>query len=305
MKLMKVLITGVGGPRGRQLAGYLHEVGHQVVGVGQERWPNPPSGIEIHNISHRKRRFEDLMRHGEIEAICHLGVHAGFRLDPAERHRLNLEGTQKIIALAAAHSVRKLIFASHASVYGALPDNPCFMTEEFPPSVGRTFPEMQDLVTADLLAGAAMWQHPSLEIVVLRPVHSLGPTSRGVIAGLLRRRYVPRVMGFDPMIQVIHEHDVTRATAMALADGLRGVFNVVGPGELPLSVLLREVGCTSIPVPSSILPALLGHFGLPDVSAGALDFLKHPCLIDGRRFAQETGFVPEHNLVDTVRCMRH
>ena len=61
--------------------------------------------------------------------------------------------------------MKKLVVASHAAVYGALPDNPYFMTEESPPSVGRAFPEMQDLVTADLLASAAMWQHPDMEIV--------------------------------------------------------------------------------------------------------------------------------------------
>ena len=38
------------------------------------------------------------------------------------------------------------------------------------------------LVTADLLASSAMWQHPEIQIVVLRPVHALGPTSRGVMA---------------------------------------------------------------------------------------------------------------------------
>lgn len=300
---MRVLVTGAAGPRGRQLVEALVATGHTVIGVDRESWPTVPPGVELHRLDHRKRDFEELMRHGAFDAIVHLAVHAGFRLSPSERHRLNVEGTTKVIALAAQHGVRRLVIASHAAVYGALPDNPHFMTEDAPPAVGRTFPQMQDLVTTDLLAGAAMWKHPALEVVVLRLVHALGPTSRGVLAALLRRRRVPMVAGFDPMVQVIHELDVARATATAVEQPLRGVYNVTGPGEVPLSVLVREAGAEPLPLPAVAFAVLRGRFGLP-ASEGAVDFLEHPCLVDGARFREATGFSPAHGLRDTVRSMR-
>jgi UDP-glucose 4-epimerase len=301
---MKVLVTGAAGPRGRQICRQLLAEGHGVVGVDRDAWPDCPTGLEMLALDHRKRGFEELIRRGEFEALVHLAVHAGFRLPPAERHRLNLEGTGKVIALAASQGVRKLVVASHASVYGALADNPHFMTEDAPPSVGRAFPEMQDLVTADLLASAAMWKHPSLSIVVLRPVHALGPTSRDVLAALLRKRWVPTVLGFDPMIQVMHEDDLARAFVVAVNSGVRGVFNVTGPGELPLRVLVAECGAQAVPVPSAMFGLIRGRFGFPDFPAGALDFLKHPCLIDGGRFRADTGFAPAVGLRETVRAMR-
>lgn len=301
---MKVMVTGAAGPRGRQLVEALVAGGHTVVGVDRELWPEPPRGVAMHRLDHRKRDFEELMRHGAFDAIAHLAVHAGFRFAPSERHRLNLEGTGKVIALAARHRVRRLVVASHAAVYGALPDNPLFMTEDAPPAVGRAFPEMQDLVTTDLLAGAAMWKHPDLEVVVLRPVHALGPTSRGALASLLRRRWVPTVAGYDPMVQVIHELDVARAMTAAIEAPLRGVYNVTGPGEVPLSVLVAESGARAVPVPVAAFRLLRGRFGLPRVSQGAVDFLQHPCLIDGRRFRDATGFAPRHGLRDTIQSMR-
>lgn len=302
---MKVLITGVAGPRGRHVATYLNEQGHEVVGVDTEPWSQPPDGVEVHRMDHRKRGFENLMRMGGFEALVHLALHAGFRLPQAERHRLNLEGTGRVIKLASEQKVGKLVVASHAAVYGALADNPYFMTEEAPPSVGRSQPEMQDVVTADLLASSAMWKHPEMEIVVLRSVHTLGPTARGVFAHLLRRKRVPTVLGFDPMIQVMHEDDLTRALGLALFDGLRGVFNVAGPGELPLSVLIREAGCVAVPVPAPVFALVRGRFGLPHVAPGAVDFLKHPCLVDGSSFREATGFEPSRDLRQTVESMRH
>ncbi len=308
---MNIIVTGAAGPRGQQLVAELLKQDHQVVGVdidavdtGGANDKHTPEGFELHRLDHRKRGFEELMRHRETHAIVHLAVHAGFRLAATERHRLNLEGTTKIIRLAAEHGVRKLVIASHASVYGALADSPYFMTEDHPPRVGRGVPEMQDLVTADLLASAAMWQHPNIEIVVLRPVHALGPTSRGAMASMLRRSWFPTVLGYDPMVQIIHELDVARAFTSALTEGIRGVFNITGPGELPLSVLIGEAGGQNRPVPELAFTILRGRFGLPSAAAGAVDFIKHPCLIDGARFRKAVGFLPTHSLRETARSMR-
>ncbi len=303
---MKVLITGAAGPRGRQLAARLAAEGHDVVGVSSEPFSEPPAEPRIRSLrlDLRQRGFEDLLRREHFDAVCHLAVHAGFRLPPAERYRINMEGSQRILALCAAHAVPRLIFSSHAAIYGSLPDNPYFMTEDSPPRVGKAFPEMQDVVTADLMAGAAMWKYPALSIVVLRSVNCLGPTSRDALSLLLRHRYVPTLIGFDPMTQVIHEADLAKAFSLALSSGIRGVFNVTGPGEIPISVVVQQAGCTKVPLPATLLRAALGRFGLPDVGEGVLEFLKHPCLLDGSRFAAATGFAPDYDLAATLHSVR-
>jgi UDP-glucose 4-epimerase len=302
---MIVLVTGAAGPRGRQLVDALLAHGHEVVAVDREPWPNPPREVSFHDLDIRKRGFEELMRHRGVDAIVHLAVHAGFRLPPAERHRLNLEGTGRVLSLGREHDVSRVVIASHAAVYGALPDNPYFMDEDAPPRVGRAFPEMQDLVTADLLATNSMWKHPGLSVVVLRPVHAIGATARGALASMLRRTWFPTVVGYDPMIQVIHELDLAEAFATAVEPRVeRGVYNVTGPGELPLSVLVREAGCRPVPVPEAVFGAVRGRFGMPQANAGAIDFLKHPCLIDGARFREQSGFTPAHGLRETATSPR-
>lgn len=307
---MRVLITGAAGPRGRLLASRLAAEGHEVVGVASEPFAEPLTGpsavhpIRLLRLDLRQRGFEDLVRRERFDAVCHLALHAGFRMAASERYRMNMEGSQRVIALCAAHGVPRLIVASHAAIYGSLPDNPYFMTEDSPPRVGKAFPEMQDVVTADLMAGAAMWKYPSLSIVVLRSVNSLGPTSRDALAVLLRHRYVPTLVGFDPMTQVIHESDLAKAFSVALTSGIRGVFNVTGPGEVPISVIVREAGCIKVPLPETLLQAALGRFGLPDVGEGVLEFLKHPCLLDGSRFVTATGFTPDYDLESTLHSVR-
>lgn len=64
--------------------------------------------------------------------------------------------------------------------------------------------------------------------------------------------------GFDPMLQLIHMHDVARALVAALEPGLKGVYNVVGPGEVPLSKVFAELGARPRSVPHLLARPLLG-----------------------------------------------
>ena len=66
------------------------------------------------------------------------------------------------------------------------------------------------------------------------------------------------LLGFDPMVQLVHALDVAEAIVLALAPGRRGIYNVVGPGEVPLSAVLRELGRTPRWIPHPLAKSMLG-----------------------------------------------
>jgi len=109
-------------------------------------------------------------------------------------------------------------------------------------------------------------------------------------------------MGFDPLFQFMHEHDVADAIVLALTKSSRGVYNVAGPQPLPLSLMARMLGRTVVPVPEAAFRLLIGRFGLPRLPAGALSHLKYPVVIDARRFKEETGFVHRFDEEATLRA---
>ena len=131
-------------------------------------------------------------------------------------------GTHKILDLCVRHGVRKVVVLSSANVYGPRPDNSNFLPEETPLMAADRFSEMRDLIELDMYAQSFMWKHPELETVILRPVNIVGPTVRNAPSNYLRIERPLTVMGFDPMVQLIHEEDVCRALALALKPGLRG-----------------------------------------------------------------------------------
>ncbi len=288
----KVLITGIAGGQGRLLARRLRE-NYEVCGVDRVGWDGAPRGIAVHVVDIRKKKFEDVIRTEMPTALVHLGFIRHFRASERERWDTNVRGTKQLLDHCVNHGVQKLVVLSSSYVYGASPENPYFLDEDSPLSASRTYPEIRDLVELDTLASAYLWRYPHLHTCVLRPVNVLGTYVHSMIGQYLKQSRIPTVMGFDPMMQFIHEEDLSEAIALALEHSLQGVFNVTGPGEVPLHTAIRETGGTAVPVPEPILRLLFDRafrWGLQAIPPGALDYIKYPFTVSGARFIEATHF---------------
>lgn len=298
---MKVLLTGVAGVLGRKVAGLLLQAGHHVVGLDRRPWPDAPPGVEMHAVDIRKRAAEDVFRTRRPDVVIHMATVTHFTASAGERYRINLHGTRAVFDHASRWGVKQAVFVGRHTFYGAAADAPLYFTEADPPLAVSTFPELADLVAADLFAGAALWRCPQLDTSVLRVCYTLGPSGTGTLATFLAGPRVPSVLGFDPLYQLIHEDDAADAIAGVVGSGLRGVFNVAGPQPLPLSVVVRQAGRRVLPVPQPLLPLLLGRLGLPHLPAGSINHLKFPVVVDDQAFRKATGFVHRWDELETVR----
>jgi UDP-glucose 4-epimerase len=301
-----VLITGIAGGQGRLIARRLAST-FDLVGVDRTYWEGHPPGLRVHKVDIRKRKFEDIFRTERPSAVIHLAFIRHFRGDAETRHEVNVLGTKRLLEYAIAHGVKRIIVISSSYVYGALPDNPYYMNEDAPLNLSRNYPEVRDLAEVDTLASAFLWRHPEVATTILRPVNTLGYYVHSTMGRYLRGRYVPTIMGFNPMMQFIHEEDVAEAVALALQAGTHGVFNVTGPGAVPLKVAIREAGSTAVPFPEPVARAVfrrLFDWGFYPTPPGAMSFLKYPCTLDGRRFQQATGFTPLFSLEDVFASVR-
>ena len=286
---MKVLIVGVTSTIAKLVVSELGALGHEVVGIDRRGWDNPP--IEVHSLDIRKRAAEDVFRKLRPEAVVHMGTVTSLVMPGEERYRINLGGTRAVFEHCRAYGVKHCIFVGRHTYYGAASDSPLFHTEDEPPMALSTFPELADLVAADLYAGSALWRFPELTTTVLRLCYSLGPSGHGTLASFLRGARVPTLLGFDPLFQFMHERDAAGALVVSLDKRLRGVFNVVGPAPVPLSIIVRETGRRTLPLPEWVFALALGRFGLPKLPEGALSHIKYPVIADGAAFRRETGWI--------------
>jgi UDP-glucose 4-epimerase len=305
MSERRIVITGIAGRLGRLVARRLHrDPDTRVVGIDRRPFPDRPKDIDHHEVDIRSKKARDIFRRG-VDALVHMGVMHTPRASAAEHYSWNIGGTGKLLDYCQSYEVPKVVVLSSANVYGPRPENAQFLTEEAPLLAAQAFPAMRDLVEIDHMASSFFWKARDIETVILRPVHILGRV-RNAPSNYLRLETVPTLLGFDPMVQMIHELDVAEAIVCGLRPGVRGIFNITGPGEMPLSAVLAELGRRTVPVPHPLakpLWTLAWRVGWSSYPVAEFDFIRYVCMVDGSRAAEELGFRPRHSLRETIRAV--
>lgn len=299
-----VLVTGICGRLGRLLARKLHR-DDRVVGIDRREFRGRPKDIVHHQIDLRRKKTRDVFRAGDIRAVVHLGIMHDLRASAKAHHAWNVVAFQKLLDALIQYDIPKLVVLSSANVYGPSPDNPQFLTEEAPLLGAQHFSAIRDLVEVDMLAQSFFWRHPDTETVVLRPCHILGGVHNAP-SNYLRLERPVTLMGFDPMVQVMHERDVVSAIQLALAPGVRGIFNLKGPGEVPMSRVIKILGRRPRSVPASMAQVVLDRmwrYRMTSFPTPELDHIRYVCMVDDTRAREVLGFRPRFGLEETVRAV--
>ncbi len=287
-----IAITGVGTFLGDALAHRLLSAKEPVrlVGIDARRPYRLEGRIRFHKVDFTDptadSRLAEILQRESIEAV----VHAAFRQAPTSDieydHELETLGSLHVMNACAAAKVRRLVVSSSTMLYGPRPDNPNFLTEAHPLRGHKDAHCVQNRVEVESLLDAWRIKHPDTEVTVLRPCWIMGPSVSDAVVRYFARPVVPTLMGYDPLLQFVHEEDCLHAFETAVTCGRPGVFNVVGPGVAPLSTLLRLAGKTILPLPPAVLYRLRYYPSQAqsgDAPAGFYDYLRYLWVADGER----------------------
>jgi UDP-glucose 4-epimerase len=298
-----VVVTGICGRLGRDLSRVLHRR-RKVIGVDRRAFIDLPGDVEHHQLDIRSSRMREIFRHG-VAAVVHLGVMHDPHESSVEHHDFNVVGLQKVLEYVELYKIPKLVLLSSANVYGPRPDNPQLIREDAPLLGAGPFSDIRDLVELDMLVNAFFWRAPTTDTVILRPAHILG-TVKNAPSNYLRLDVVPTLLGFDPMMQVVHQRDVLQAIDLGLSPGVRGIFNIGGPEPLALSKAISVLGRRVMAVPHSLAKAAvknLFRFRLTKFPAPELDFIRYVCMVDDSKARAELGYAPNYGLEATLRAV--
>jgi UDP-glucose 4-epimerase len=302
-----VLITGVGGYWGARLAARVASVPELHV-IGLDKTP-PKAGIrglDFIQTDVRNPLLADFLREEKVDAVCHLAFVESNRRSEAN-FDLNVMGTMKVLGACSAAGVRKIVCRSSTAIYGAHPDNPAFLSEERTPAAKSRTGTVRDLLEMEAFWNGFRSQRPDLALSVLRFPSIIGPRVDTPMTRFLRSRLTPTLMGFDPLMQLIHEDDVVEALWHSLCSDVAGVFNVAAEGVLPLSKLMA-LGGKRVAMPVFHLAAywgnpVLGATGIPVSRAWPieLDYLRYPWVGDLCKMREDLQFTPAYSASSALR----
>jgi UDP-glucose 4-epimerase len=300
-----VLITGVASPWGSRVAQKLLADGKwEVVGLDAEISEAAP-GLEYVQADIRNPLLVDLLKAKKVNTVCHLAF-----IDTQRRSEaafdLNVMGTAKLLGACAAAGVRKVVLKSSMVVYGARATNSAFLSEDHPLRGSRRYGYIRDTVEIEAFCVDFRRREPDVVLTILRFSSIVGPTINTPMTRFLKEPLAPSLLGFDPMMQLVHEDDVVAALAHAVRHDLPGACNIAAEDALPLSKVRGLAGKPPLPV----FHKFAGWgIALPGGTSRLLDrylpiepaYIRFPWVGDLARMRDEFGFAPAYTSEEILR----
>lgn len=308
-----VAVTGAAGTLGRLMVQTLAQEGRYqrvVALVHQPKVVTPhehPTAIHQHHVDLTEptadARLADVLAREKVDTVLHGAFLSKPSGDADFAHELEVIGTLHVLSACAAAGVPHVVMLGNTMSYGAHPQNPAHLREDSLLRGAPGFAYVQDKVEAETEVARFCASHKSPTATVLRMCPMVGTSLVNLWSNYFRKPVAPTVMGFDPLMQLLHPADALRAIRLAVAERVEGAFNIVGRGVVPLSTAIRMAGCVELPLLRSLAPAALGSMraaGLVAVPPQLADYLTYSFVADGEKAAHLLGYVPQYGARETV-----
>ena len=304
-----VAITGADAFLGRNLIGLLEEddrIG-KILAIDVKNPPTAGRKTRFYNVDLTQptvdARLAEILAAETVDTFLHLAFLASPSHASAWAHELESVGTMHVLNACRERPVRKFVLWSQTLLYGASPSNANFISEHHPLRGNPESRFLRDKIEAEGAVQRFATQMPGTIVTTLRVAPILGPTVHNYLTRYLGRRLVPTVMGYDPLLQFVHEVDALAAFKLAVMKDCPGVYNIAGDGVLPLSMVVNLAGRVQVPIPAPFLQAsaaLLWAAQFAEAPPTWIDYLKWICIADGERAFQKLQFRPAFTTREAV-----
>jgi nucleoside-diphosphate-sugar epimerase len=264
---------------------------------------------------------DDLRPHlRDANAVIHLAWLIQPSRDRDETRRVNVEGSARVFAAAAAAGVGAIVYASSVGAYSAGPSDRA-VDESWPTDGTPSSFYAVDKAAVERRLDGFEREHPDIRVVRLRPglifKREAATEIRRLFAGpLLPGRLVrPQLLPALPLprglrAQAVHADDVGEAYRLALDHG-RGAYNIAADPVLDAATLGRAFGARVVDVSPAAMRAAAAaawRLRLTPTPPGWLDMALAVPVMDVGRARHELGWTPLRSAIealeDLLRGMR-
>src|SRR5438270_1794517 len=244
---MKYVITGGSGYIGTRLTDFL--IGREdteLVAIADLRPPRfPRANVQFHRTDVRDRgALHGLLERVQPDALVHLAFVLNPIRDEALMYDIDVNGTQHALEAASAAWTPHVLVTSSTTAYGAWPDNPEPIQEDWILRGQPDFAYARDKTEADRLCQLWAERHSDRTMTIVRPCIVLGPSvDNYIVRAWENNPFYPRFRGEpDRNVQFVHEDDLAEAISGLLVGRHAGAFNVTGDGVMTWQETSERIG---------------------------------------------------------------
>jgi UDP-glucose 4-epimerase len=320
---LTVAITGASGNVGTALLRVLADAGvAEVRGLARRQPPDtaPYDGVRWYLTDLSEADSEQVLAEflDGVDAVVHLAWALLPDRHPDVLHRVNVEGTERVLAAAGAAGVQHLVHMSSLGTYAAGPQEPPIM-EDWPITGIPTSTYSRQKSTCERAVLEFAETYPDTTVSITRPTLVLQPDAASEIGRYFLGPYLFPVARAVPgelarllplplpgslRISFVHAEDVADAIARILDRRAAGPFNLAASPVLDADGLARALGVRRVPVPALVLrtgmqAAFLAH--VLQIEPGWLDMGLGIPPLDSTRARTALDWRPAHKGDDLLR----
>jgi nucleoside-diphosphate-sugar epimerase len=321
---MTVAVTGASGNLGMALLRRLTAPEAEVAGVrglARRRPPDvaPYSGVRWHLTDLGDPHSEDTLAEflDGADAVVHLAWALQPGRQPDDLHRVNVEGTRRVVRAAGTAGVDHVVHMSSIGAYapGAVGQR---VAEDWPTTGIPSSQYSRDKSEAERVVREVAARHPDMTLSVVRPTLVLQPDAGSEIgryflgpllfgAARLLPGAVARLLPLPlPRLAVsfVHADDVADAVVRMLDRRASGPFNLAAEPLLDADALARALGTRRVPVPAlalrtAVQAAFTAH--LVPTEPGWLDIATRVPALNTTRARKLLDWAPVHRGDEVLR----
>jgi UDP-glucose 4-epimerase len=293
---MSILITGSSGYFGRLMTAHLVGCGIRVIGIDIHEDPERSEGQYFRFyrccITDRQR-LKEIFDSEQPSEVLHFAATFNRVRDARREYEIDVGGSMNVFQVAdSTPSVRKLIYSSSASIYGASPANRSWLDESHPLNPGKYRYALIKRTVEQ--AWFTSKKRDDLHVISLRVCTVVGPLyakPRSVVSIMLRLTWFPRSF-MDRKVQFIHEEDFVLLMHKILDDSeMEGIFNLAADSFSVVSEVVPPKKCIPLPV-AALKPLMwvLWHLRLVNLQPASLRYSMYPVVINPLKLISRFGY---------------
>jgi UDP-glucose 4-epimerase len=234
-------------------------------------------------------------------------VHLAFILNPVHDEGLmydvDVNGTHNVLEAAAEVGIRQVLVTTSGVAYGAFPDNPVPITEDWPVRGVARFSYARDKAESDRIVQLWALQHPDVVTTIVRPCIVYGPNVDNYLVRLWSKAPVVVDTGnIGSDVQFVHEDDVVEAISRLLLGRHAGQFNLAADGLMTRRECADLLDTRVIRLPVWLYRALAKVYWrlrLSEAPAGGVDFELYPWILSNEKVKKTLDWTPRYSSRET------
>ena len=305
---MKALVTGANGFTGSHLVKALVKRGVAVIAYVRrssqcDRLANLPITYAYGDITDQAALTAAMT---DVDTVFHTAAYVELGLvDETAMERVNVQGTQAVLAAAQANRVSKMV---HCSTIGIFGDTQGKVVDETFVRTQTTFSSAYDRTKYLAQQAVDAAAHQGFDVVSVLPSGIFGaddPHFGPVVQTFLKGR-LKLWAGGDRITGIVHVDDLVEAMILAAERGRMGEHYIISAGEMTTREMFRQFSQQSgIPAPAEapeVIVRLLGNLldpigrllrWQPPLSRERVHYVYDRCVrVSGEKARSQLGWTP-------------